>query len=125
MDRSSKKIYNNRKTGSMYEDKAAEYLIKQDVRILDRNFRVRSGEIDIIGLDGDTYIFVEVKYRKNTNYGSPAEAVTYNKQRVICRVATLYLKIKKLPSNGSFRFDVISILDDEIMWYKNAFLYHI
>lgn len=116
---------NNRKIGTRYEEKAASYLMERGVKILERNFRIRSGEIDIIGLDGNTYIFVEVKYRKSTSYGSPVEAVNYKKQQVICRVATLYQKIKKLPINGSFRFDVISILDNQITWYKNAFPYHV
>lgn len=121
----SKVKYNNRKTGAIYEERAASYLSSQGVVILDRNFRVRSGEIDIIGIDGNTYIFVEVKYRQNASHGNPAEAVTYTKQKSICRVATLYQKIKKLPYNGSFRFDVISILNDDISWYKNAFPYHV
>ena len=116
---------NKRKTGSAYERRAAEYLKNNGVKIIDMNFALRGGEIDIIGLDKDTFIFVEVKYRKNTSHGHPAEAVTYSKQRTICRIATLYRQIKKLPVNGSFRFDVISILDDEITWYKNAFLYHV
>lgn len=117
--------YNNRKTGTIYETKASEYLKTQGVRILEMNFSLRGGEIDIIGKDKDTYIFVEVKYRKNNSHGNPEEAVNLNKQRTICRVATLYAKIKKLPVNGSFRFDVISILDNEIKWYKNAFPYHV
>ena len=116
---------NRRKTGGAYERRAAEFLGNNGVKILEMNFRVRSGEIDIIGLEGTTYIFVEVKYRKNNSYGQPAQAVTFTKQRTICRVATLYRQIKKLPVNGSYRFDVISILNDEIIWYKNAFSYHV
>ncbi|MDO4189432.1 MAG: YraN family protein [Lachnospiraceae bacterium] len=116
---------NKRKTGATYERRAAEYLANHNVTILDMNFSLKGGEIDIIGIDQNTYIFVEVKYRKDTSFGHPSEAVTYNKQKTICRIATLYMKIKKLPLNGSFRFDVISILKDEIIWYKNAFYYHI
>lgn len=89
------------------------------------NFSRKGGEIDIIGKDQNTYIFVEVKYRKNTSFGYPNEAVTYKKQKTICRLATIYIKYKKLPADGSFRFDVISILDGEITWYKNAFYYHV
>lgn len=116
---------NKRKTGSVYERRAAEYLILNGVEILEMNFSLKGGEIDIIGLDEKTYIFVEVKYRKNSSHGNPAEAVTYSKQRNICRIATLYKQIKKLPNDGSFRFDVIAILDDKISWYKNAFPYHV
>ena len=116
---------NKRKTGAFYERRAAEYLRSQNVTILEMNFSLKIGEIDIIGKDQDTYIFVEVKYRKNTSFGYPNEAVTYKKQKTICKVATIYAKNKKLPQNGSFRFDVISILGDKITWYKNAYLYHI
>lgn len=118
-------MVNNRKKGAEYEIRAAEYLKEQGLQIIEMNFSLRSGEIDIICLDDNTYVFVEVKYRKSNSYGFPYEAVTYKKQATICRVATLYMKIKKLPVNGSFRFDVISILDKEITWYKNAFYYHV
>lgn len=117
--------YNNRKTGKQYEEKAAEFLIKNGVKILDRNFALKGGEIDIIGRDENSIIFVEVKYRKNATHGQPFESVNIKKQKSICRIATMYIKIKKLPNNGSFRFDVISILDNEIKWYKNAFNYQI
>jgi len=116
---------NKRKTGNAYERRAAQYLENQGVKILNMNFTLKHGEIDIIGLDGNTLIFVEVKYRKTASHGSPAQAVTYSKQKTICRIATLYKQIKKLPNNGSMRFDVISILNDEITWYKNAFMYHV
>lgn len=116
---------NKRKTGNAYERRAAQYLASQGVKILEMNYTLKHGEIDIIGLEGNTLIFVEVKYRKNTSHGAPAQSVTYSKQRTICRVATLYKQFKKLPNNGSIRFDVIAILNDEITWYKNAFMYHI
>ena len=116
---------NNRKTGNAYERRAAEYLTQNGVKILEMNFTLKGGEIEIIGLDENTYIFAEVKYRKNSSHGHPAQAVTYSKQKTICRIAALYKRIKKLPENGSFRFDVITILDDEVTWYKNAFPYHV
>lgn len=118
-------VINKRKTGNAYERRAAEYLRQNGVTIMEMNFSLKGGEIDIIGNDNGTYIFVEVKYRKNTSYGHPSESVTYKKQKTICRIATLYKQIKKLPEFGSFRFDVISILDDNITWYKNAFYYHV
>lgn len=116
---------NKRRTGNTYENRACEYLIKNGVKILERNFRCRTGEIDIIGLDNGTYVFFEVKYRKNTSFGHPAEAVTYKKQQTICRVAGVYRIYKKLAETASFRFDIISILGSDITWYKNAFPYHI
>lgn len=114
---------NKRKTGAAYERRAREYLVTEGLEIIEMNFYSHHGEIDIIGLDNDTYVFIEVKYRKNDLYGIPAMSVTQNKQRMICRTAAFYMQNKKLPINGSFRFDVVSILGNTITWYKNAFPY--
>ena len=88
---------NTRQTGNVYEQMAADYLEKQGMRILERNFRRgRNGEIDIIGRDGKYLVFVEVKYRSGDEKGNAAEAVTTAKQRTICRVAqTVYSRDKK------------------------------
>ena len=60
---------NRRETGTQYEERAAEYLIAQNYQILERNYRIRSGEIDIIARDGTVLVFIEVKYRKNEESG--------------------------------------------------------
>ncbi|MDO4965957.1 MAG: YraN family protein [Lachnospiraceae bacterium] len=117
----SEEKLNNRRTGENYESIACEYLISKGLHVIERNFRCRIGEIDIILKDGDTYVFTEVKYRKTAKYGSPYEAVTKSKMKKISQVSLNYIKYKKLPINGSFRFDVISILDGDITWYKDAF----
>ena len=111
---------NKRSVGSGKEKLAAAYLIEQGVRITDYNFRVRQGEIDLIGYDGDTLVFFEVKYRKSASYGLPQEAVGFKKQQQILKVASFYTNFKKL-GDVSFRFDVIAILGEEIEWIKNAF----
>ncbi len=72
--------YNKRTVGAQYEDKAAQFLESKGVRILERNFRNRFGEIDIIGRDKNTYVFTEVKYRKDNRLGDPASAVNLKKQ---------------------------------------------
>ena len=66
---------NKREVGAAYEEAAAVFLEKNGVRILERNFRCRQGEIDLIGRDGEYLVFFEVKYRKNADAGLPAEAV--------------------------------------------------
>ena len=66
---------NTRKKGAEYEQTAIEYLQRQGVEILEHNYRNRRGEIDIIGKDGDYTVFIEVKYRKDSAAGQPAEAV--------------------------------------------------
>ncbi|MCR5603305.1 MAG: YraN family protein [Lachnospiraceae bacterium] len=114
---------NKRKVGAEYEERAVRYLAKNGIRIIARNFRSRFGEIDIVGHDGQYYIFFEVKYRKNKSSGNPAEAVNEHKQYRISRVADYFRVYCKLKDSDSVRFDVISILGEEIKWYKNAFYY--
>lgn len=114
---------NKRTTGAKYEDEACEYLSRAGLKVIERNYRNRNGEIDIVALDGDCYVFVEVKYRSNNSKGNPVEAVNYRKKYTICRVADYY-RICHGGLNGmNIRFDVISILKGEITWYKNAFSY--
>lgn len=114
---------NNRKTGTRYETMAAEYLEKHGYQILERNFRCKSGEIDLIARDGQYLVFVEVKYRKSTSHGSAAAAVFTKKQQNISRVAAFYLLKNHLPEYTSCRFDVATIDGNEIHIYKNAFDY--
>ena len=110
---------NKRKTGTAYEVIAADYLKKQGVQIVEMNYRISRGEIDIIGKDRDTLIFIEVKYRKNASYGYPWEAISVEKQKRICYVAKQYLL--KNRWKRQIRFDVISICGEEISWFRNAF----
>lgn len=112
---------NTRKTGTEYEEKAAEYLGKQGVRILEKNYRNRNGEIDLIGRDKEYLIFFEVKYRKSMKAGAPAEAVTFYKQKKICQVADYYRLTHGIGEFCAVRYDVISICGEEITWYQNAF----
>jgi putative endonuclease len=91
------------------EEAAAAYLEKMGYKILDRNFRVKSGEIDIIGKEGDYIIFIEVKSRYSTSHGTPSESVTRHKQLKLYKTAELYIMIKKLW-HCKFRFDVIEVI---------------
>ncbi|MBO6111699.1 MAG: YraN family protein [Lachnospiraceae bacterium] len=109
--------------GHRGEEKAAAFLERNGVRIVTRNFRCRTGEIDIIGLDGNTTVFFEVKCRKDSGSGMPYEAVGIRKQRRICMASDYYRMKARLAEDREFRFDVISIIGDEISWYKNAFGY--
>ena len=123
---------NKRAVGTRYEQLAAQYLTERGLTILESNYRIRSGEIDLIALDrsapdvpgsGTVYVFVEVKYRKTASSGQPFEAVTYQKRKTICRVADHYRLSRGGLHGCMFRFDVISILGEEITWYQNAFPY--
>jgi putative endonuclease len=112
---------NTRRKGTEYEQVAADYLTKNGVRILEKNYRNRKGEIDIIGRDGDYTVFFEVKYRRDSSKGSPAEAVTYYKQKNICMVADYYRMVHGMNDGTPIRYDVVGICGDKITWYKNAF----
>ena len=85
-------MQNNRKVGDAQETRAIFELEKLGYKILQKNFRCRMGEIDLIALHRGYLVFVEVKYRKNTRAGSAAEAVNWKKQQVISRVADYYIR---------------------------------
>ena len=93
--------------GEKGEGLAEKFLRKKGYKILQRNFKTRIGEIDIIASDGDYLVFVEVKSRKSLEYGQPFEAVNRHKRRKIANVAMMYLKrLKEVPP---CRFDVVSV----------------
>lgn len=107
--------------GTKAEIRAAEYLTKQGMRIIERNFRNKQGEIDIIGYHKNYLVFVEVKSRTNTLKGSPEAAVGIAKQRQICKVGDYYRFLHHLSSVTPIRYDVIAIQGENINWYQNAF----
>jgi len=93
------------------EDGACAYLEVQGYRILKRNYRCYSGEIDIIASKDNVLSFVEVKTRSSTQYGLPREAVTYGKQKKIRRAAENYLAMtKQLNNMPPLSFDVIEVI---------------
>ena len=112
---------NKRQLGNEYEEKACEYLVNMGYEILDRNFRNKKGEIDIIAKDKDYIVFIEVKYRHSKAYGYSSEAVNARKQMVIYRVAEGYLNYRKEYYGMPCRFDVIGFDDENICHIKNAF----
>ncbi|WMC92669.1 YraN family protein [Kineothrix sp. MB12-C1] len=116
---------NKRIVGSHYEELACRYLEERGFRIAARNFRSRSGEIDIIGYHDNFLVFVEVKYRTTKRSGNPEEAVGPAKQKRICRTADYYRFLHRYPENKPVRYDVIGMEgveeDIQVRWYKNAF----
>ena len=115
-------LKDNYETGQKGEEIAVNYLIKQGYKILDRNWHYsKNAEIDIIAEKKDCIIFVEVKTRKSLNYGHPFEAISINKIRHICRTALYYLHCNGLPDSTAVRFDVISIVGEEVSLIKDAF----
>lgn len=115
---------NKRTLGKEKERLARTYLENRGVRILEENFRMRQGEIDLIGIQEGTLVFFEVKYRKNQNYGKPEEAVDIHKQLQICKVAAFYRAFRRVPENFPCRYDVVALYGDNITWIKGAFSHH-
>ncbi|MGV8871617.1 MAG: YraN family protein [Rhodococcus sp. (in: high G+C Gram-positive bacteria)] len=99
----------NQELGARGEELAVRYLEDIGLDVIERNWRLRSGELDIIARDGDTVVFVEVKTRTGIGYGTPAEAVTYTKQTRIRGLALSWLALQQGPW-VQIRFDVIAIL---------------
>mgnify|MGYP001176841073 CR=1 FL=1 len=100
---------NKQSLGKDGEAHAQQFLKRLGYRILTTNYRAISGEIDIIAAENKTLVFIEVKTRRNANYGSPLEAVNLAKQEKIRRTALHYLAAQ----NGAYlnyRFDVIALL---------------
>jgi len=111
--RSSKEYQQKRRRlGQRGEEIACEFLVKHEMKILDRNWRCSYGEADVIALDGRTLVFCEVKTRTGTKFGNPAEAVTFKKRERYHKLVNVYRSRNAIKHN-SIRFDVISIFVDE------------
>jgi putative endonuclease len=99
----------NKSVGARGEEIAAAYLRGRKFVILERNFRCKGGEVDIVARDGRTFVFVEVKTRRTEAFGPPQSSVTPFKQRQISKAALTWLAKSRLDG-VSARFDVIAIL---------------
>ncbi len=113
---------NKRSVGAEYERKAADYLVRAGYRLLERNYRCRAGEIDLIAMHGEYLVFVEVKYRADTGRGYGSEAVDDRKQKRIRKAALWYLTERHITMEQPCRFDVISFTADETELIQNAFM---
>jgi putative endonuclease len=112
--------------GKKAEEIAGKLLSQQQLKILEKNYTCRSGEIDLIMLDEDELVFVEVKARKKNQHGYAAEFVDKNKQKRLITTAKKYLTEKPEHSNRMCRFDVFEInnfgaKDNDYNWIKDAF----
>ncbi len=108
--------------GSAAENLAMKHLQAQGLRLMERNFRARGGEIDLIMQQDDSLVFVEVRFRQSSDYGSPAETVTPHKQQRLIRAAMQYLQRHAL--DVPCRFDIVAISgsrQERIEWIRDAF----
>lgn len=113
---------NRQRIGAEQEQQARRYLERAGLRWVASNVRYRNGELDLIMQDGDCWVFVEVRYRRDARFGGAAASVTRQKQQKLLRAAALWL----LERNGSFatvncRFDIIAITGHELEWLPDAF----
>ncbi len=105
--------------GSAAEARAVELLVAKGYTIVERNFRTKLGELDIVARDGTTLVFVEVRSRRTAKFGTAIEAVGFRKQRRVTRMATQYLQWRK-PRFVAARFDVIGITAGEVVHIEDA-----
>ena len=110
-------------TGHIAEDKALELLQLKGLKLVERNFRSRFGEIDLVMEDGPTLVFIEVRFRASDRFGSAKESVTRQKQGRLLRTAACFLQARRI--NRPVRFDVAALtLSAQKMsmdWVKGAF----
>lgn len=112
---------NRRVLGDTKEFLITDYLSNNGYEVVERNFRCRIGEIDIIAKEAGYLVFIEVKYRSSLQYGAPEMAVDCRKQNTIYKVAQYYYKKNGLSQDYPARFDVVSVLGDDVKIIKNAF----
>lgn len=106
--------------GASAEADAAQLLATAGYRIVERNFRCKAGELDIIARDGDVLVFVEVRSRADHEHGSAIEMIRRSKQRRVARVAACYLELMA-PAFDECRFDIVAITAGEAVLLKDAF----
>lgn len=110
------------KLGAAGEERTAAWYRAQGYRVLDRNWRCRDGELDLVCVRGRTVVFCEVKTRSSLAYGHPAEAVTPTKQHRIRKLAVLWLAAQDPPVRAdALRFDVAAVLPGSVDVIEAAF----
>ena len=113
--------------GDIGEELACKYLLQNGYKILERNFRIRGGEIDVIALDGETLAYIEVKTRTSYQFGRPEESITLRKLKFLERAAKFWRAKRKslirLPDLERIDFVGVDLSDSEpvIKLIKNAF----
>lgn len=125
MSQRSFETLNRQQKGRYFEDKARRFLQKQGLKDFQANYSSRYGEIDMIARDGNTLVFIEVRYRESSSHGSALATVNFHKQHKIRLTAQHFLQKNGLTNRMPCRFDVVGITGNEskldFQWIKNAF----
>lgn len=113
-----RRLTDRQRTGLAGEDEALAYLKQRGLTLVERNFRCKGGELDLVMQDGQTLVFVEVRKRTDDRHGGAAASVTVAKQRRLIRAAQTFLLRHSAPP--PCRFDVIAIDNGVLNWLKDA-----
>ncbi|MDA0679062.1 MAG: YraN family protein [Proteobacteria bacterium] len=116
----------SRDKGSRFEQIALKHLVANNLQLIEQNFHCRLGEIDLVLRDGESLVFVEVRYRKSNRFASAAHSVNKQKQAKIARTAAMYLARHPALSRCTVRFDVVAFdsADSDhgaLQWIRDAF----
>ncbi|MDR0218395.1 MAG: YraN family protein [Enterobacteriaceae bacterium] len=108
--------------GCHYEQQAKQFLQKQGLVFIAENVKIRGGEIDLIMRDKQTWVFIEVRFRKNAQYGDAIATITQSKRRRILHTASVWLyRHNESLETADCRFDVCAITNQKFEWLKDAF----
>ncbi len=114
-----------RSAGAAFEQRAGAELARAGLKLLARNYTTRHGELDLVMLDGDTVVFVEVRYRVHPGHGNAVASVTRGKQDKLIRTAQLWLAAHPQHAQRPCRFDVVSYdgpaVDARMQWLRGTF----
>ncbi|QCR37329.1 YraN family protein [Nissabacter sp. SGAir0207] len=112
----------SRKTGTQYEQQARRHLERAGLRFEAANVTVRGGELDLIMRDHATWVFVEVRYRRNAAFGDAADSITRQKRQRLLYAARVWLAGRQASfDTAPCRFDVVAITGEHLAWLPNAF----
>lgn len=114
-------INSTRDSGRAAEAQACEHLQQQGLRLLAQNWSCRGGELDLVMLDGDTVVFIEVRYRKHAEWGGALCSVDGRKRQRLILAAELFLQRENRWGKQPCRFDVVAIGPGTLNWIRNAF----
>ncbi|WCG84981.1 YraN family protein [Pectobacterium sp. A5351] len=113
---------NQRAAGAVYEQQARRYLERAGLTFTAANVTLRGGELDLIMRDRHIWVFVEVRYRRNAQFGDAAASITRRKQQRLLHAAAVWLAQRGASFDTvDCRFDVLAITGDQFDWLPNAF----
>src|SRR5690606_6173172 len=114
-------LFRSGQRGQQAEALACRVLEERGLRLIHRNWRCRRGELDLVMLDGDTVVFVEVRYRRHTAWGGAIESIDWRKRQRLAIAAQLFLQKETRWANKPSRCDLVTLGPGQSDWIRNAF----